>query len=151
MRMLKHKWSTIRVQFNFLDCPSCRAAINVDYTVPHLTEYLQKYQKLKAKIQEHSVKRLKREGLDKTGPVVTPGNPFFGKIDEYAMHQCTFYQCAGCRKAYFAGMLDCAEAMGAEQNLDPKSLLCKPCSVKKLGFGVSLCEQHGNAYIDWKC
>ena len=48
-------------------------------------------------------------------------------------------------------MQDCAEAMNAESSLDPESLLCKPCTLKDLGFGVNMCKKHGNAYIDWKC
>lgn len=51
LELLKHKWNTYRVQFSFLDCPSCRAEIRIDYSVPGLTRKLQEMQKFKAKIQ----------------------------------------------------------------------------------------------------
>jgi len=38
--MLTHKWHTLRISFGYLDCPSCKQEIMIDYTVPMLTEKL---------------------------------------------------------------------------------------------------------------
>ena len=29
--------------------------------------------------------------------------------------------------------------------------MCKKCMTKELGFGKSMCEAHGNEFVDWKC
>lgn len=36
--MLQHKWTTVRITFGYLDCPSCKQEIMVDYRVPILTD-----------------------------------------------------------------------------------------------------------------
>jgi len=38
--MLKHKWNGIRISFGYLDCPSCKQEIMIDYRVPLLTDLL---------------------------------------------------------------------------------------------------------------
>jgi len=38
LMMLKHKWTTLRITFGYLDCPSCKQEIMVDYRVPILSE-----------------------------------------------------------------------------------------------------------------
>ena len=84
---------------------------------------------------------------------MTEGDIYYGKLAEFAMHQCTFYECFKCKKPYFGGMQDCAQALESENSddLNPESLLCKKCAVKELGYGESFCKKHGNEFIDWKC
>jgi len=40
LMMLKHKWSTTKISFGYLDCPSCKQEIMIDYRVPILTDKL---------------------------------------------------------------------------------------------------------------
>ena len=47
------------------------------------------------------------EGYDKTGRVVTEGDIYYGKLVEFAIKSCTFYECFKCSQAYFGGMEDC--------------------------------------------
>lgn len=47
------------------------------------------------------------EGYDKEGRVVTEGDIYFGQLAEFAMHNCTFYECFKCSEFYFGGMQDC--------------------------------------------
>ena len=42
LTMLKHRWTTLRITFGYLDCPSCKQAIVVDYVVPTLTDEINK-------------------------------------------------------------------------------------------------------------
>ena len=91
------------------------------------------------------------EGYDKKGRVVTEGDIYFGQLAEFAMHNCTFYECFKCSEAYFGGMQDCMQAMQSEGSLKKEDLLCKSCMTKELGFGESMCAQHGNEFVDWKC
>ena len=54
------------------------------------------------------------EGYDKTGRVVTEGDYYFGKLAEFAVKNCTFYECYKCKQPYFGGMEDCMQAMQSE-------------------------------------
>lgn len=76
--------------------------------------------------------------------MVTPGTLYFGKLKEFALHQCTFFECYNCNGAYFGGLQDCADAMGQEQETKKEDLLCKKCMDEALGVGKSMCEEHGN-------
>ena len=38
LMMLKHRWTTVRITFGYLDCPSCKQEIMIDYRVPILSE-----------------------------------------------------------------------------------------------------------------
>jgi len=75
------------------------------------------------------------EGYDKTGRVVTEGDIYFGKLAQFAIKSCTFYECFKCNQAYFGGMEDCLQAMQSENALKKEELLCKRCLTQELGFG----------------
>jgi E3 ubiquitin-protein ligase MYCBP2 len=85
------------------------------------------------------------------GRVVTEGDIYFGKLEAFAMHICTFYDCFKCKSIFFGGMQDCADAMGAENTLRKENLLCNDCKSEELGFGQKDCKLHGNRFIDFKC
>ena len=40
-QLLEHKWNTARINFCFMDCPSCRQEIKIDSYIPVLSEKLQ--------------------------------------------------------------------------------------------------------------
>ena len=88
---------------------------------------------------------------------MTEGDIYYGKLAEYALHQCTFYECFKCKIPFFGGMQDCAQALESENAKDkkPENILCQTCSVKErskeLGYGQMMCKKHGNEFIDWKC
>ena len=48
LMMLTHKWSTTKITFGYLDCPSCKQEIMFDYSVPLLTDKLLEQLRLKA-------------------------------------------------------------------------------------------------------
>ena len=41
--------------------------------------------------------------------------------------------------------------MQSEESTRKEDLLCKTCAWSKLGLGSSMCEKHGNEFIDFKC
>ena len=43
-----------------------------------------------------AILKAKENGLDKEGRVMTEGDYYYGKLDEYAMKNCTFYECHKC-------------------------------------------------------
>ena len=90
-------------------------------------------------------------GYDKTGRVVEEGDYYYGKLDQFAMKNCTFYECNECQEPFFGGMQDCEQAMEQEDKITKESLLCKQCKSKEMGEGQNNCALHGNAFIDYKC
>ena len=43
-----------------------------------------------------AIEKAIENGLDQTGRVVTEGDYYFGKLDEFSMKNCTFYECNKC-------------------------------------------------------
>ena len=41
--------------------------------------------------------------------------------------------------------------MQSENSIKKEDLLCKTCAFEALGYGKSMCEKHGNEFVDWKC
>ena len=93
LMILTHKWSTTKISFGYLNCPSCTQEIIIDYRVPILTDKLIEHQTLKAKVLALSLKMAFQQGLDKKGRVVTEGDIYFGQLADFAMHSCTIYEC----------------------------------------------------------
>ena len=63
--MLKHKWTTVRITFGYLDCPSCKQEIMIDYFVPILTEKMIEQMEVKEQVLELAMTMACEEGYDK--------------------------------------------------------------------------------------
>ena len=151
LMMLTHRWTTTKITFGYLDCPSCKQEMMIDYRVPILTAKLIQQLRLKEQVLESSIQMAIEEGYDKTGRVVTEGDIYYRKLAEFSLKNCTFYECFDCGQPYFGGMEDCLQAMQNENELQKEDLLCKKCLTNEMGFGLAICEKHGNEFIDWKC
>jgi len=79
----------------------------IDYRVPILTEKLLEQLKVKLEVMTSAIKMAKAEGYDKTGRVVTEGDIYHNKLNDFALHNCTFFECFDCKRPYFGGMMDC--------------------------------------------
>ena len=55
---------------------------------------------------------------------MTEGDIYFGKLQEFAMHQCTFYECDECKIPYFGGLQDCAQALEQENSDETAKKMC---------------------------
>ena len=84
--LLSHRWTTTKITFGYLDCPSCKQEIAIDYQVPNLSEQLSKNLALKKTVTRLSKQQAIKEGLDREGRVVTEGDIYFGKLAEFALH-----------------------------------------------------------------
>ena len=146
-QLLGHRWSTLRISFGFMDCPSCKQAIKLDYKVPKLGVRLNRLTNFKKQIEKDAVQAAKDEGYHKEGRVVDPNDFYFGKLKEFALHNCTFYECFDCKKPFFGGMQDCEAALASEDSTSKEELKCKACKEK----GMKICKKHGNEFIDRKC
>ena len=57
--LLKHGWSTLKISFAFMSCPSCKAPIeDIDNSL--IQEELNKMLKLKAKVEDEALTIAKR-------------------------------------------------------------------------------------------
>ena len=54
--MLKHRWTTLRITFGYLDCPSCKQEMGFDYRVPGLSVKLSAQLRFKSTIESMAVK-----------------------------------------------------------------------------------------------
>mmetsp|Transcript_1449 Transcript_1449/g.1985 ORF Transcript_1449/g.1985 Transcript_1449/m.1985 type:complete len:146 (+) Transcript_1449:199-636(+) len=77
LMMLKYKWTTMRISFGYLDCPSCKQEMMIDYRVPVLTDALIEQLKVKMEVMTSAVRMAIEEGYDKEGRVVTPGDIYY--------------------------------------------------------------------------
>ena len=104
--MFEHSHSTLRITFGYMDCPSCKAEIQIPSPayVPILSEMIKQHLNNKRKITKLAIKTAREEGCEKSGRVATPGDAYYGKLEEFAMHFCTFYTCYACHEPYFGGM-----------------------------------------------
>mmetsp|Transcript_11582 Transcript_11582/g.14612 ORF Transcript_11582/g.14612 Transcript_11582/m.14612 type:complete len:178 (-) Transcript_11582:672-1205(-) len=85
-QLLSHRWTTVNVSFGYLDCPSCKQDMMIDYKVTVLTNKLLEELALKFKIMRLSIKMVKQEGLHKEGRVVTEGDYYYGRLASFALH-----------------------------------------------------------------
>ena len=133
--MLNYRWTTLRITFGYLDCPSCKQEIFIDYYVPKLSEKLQEQQEVKMLVTQLAVKMAREEGYDKTGRVRTEGDIYFNDLEGFALHNCTFYECFKCKQPYFGGMEDCMQAMQSENSMKKEDLHCRKCMAHEIGLG----------------
>jgi len=123
----EHKWSTLRISFGYLDCPSCKQEIKLAYQVPNLSHHVDQQFQFRARVEDLATKKAIEEGFDKKGRVVTEGDIYFNDLKSFAMNNCAYYQCHKCKKPYFGGMQDCAEAMQQSESTKKEDLMCPPC------------------------
>ena len=95
--LMKHGWSTLRVSFDFLSCPACKAPINQLKKYPVLQKELQKLLDLKAKVHALAEKVILKKKIEVDGKAT--------KMQQLqqAMKKCAFYQCFTCKKPFFGG------------------------------------------------
>lgn len=63
--MLIRRYGTLKINFGYLDCPSCKKEVFIDYTVPVLSSILSKSLDFKVKVEDLAVAKANEEGLSK--------------------------------------------------------------------------------------
>ena len=148
--LFKHKWSTLRISFDFLACPACKSSINRLNQCPQLQNDLSKLLKLKESVLELANKFAEKGKID-LKPVNTRGDQYYGKKEEYIMNKCAFYECNKCKKPFYGGLADCERDLQLAESTRKENLLCKRCMIKSVGGGQFNCKKHGHKHITWKC
>ena len=146
--IIENKWTSARITFSFMDCPSCKQPMELDHCAP-LAEALAEAKKVKEEIKEMALVRAKNQELDKDPRLSDPNDHFYNDLAGFAMFKCAFYNCAKCTKPYFGGMIDCGDNNEGQINRD--DLICGKCAALNCGAGVTNCEKHGQEFIDYKC
>ena len=66
---------------------------------------------LKKLVERQALDNAQKQGLLADERLTTPGDAYFGRPQEFANHRCSFYECHGCKKPYFGGLIDCEQEM----------------------------------------
>lgn len=86
---------------------------------------------------------MKYEELMEDEKIKDPKSPYYKKPNEYALAIYAYFECYTCKKPYFGGRKNCAEAMNADsrnnEEYDPKKLVCPKCCP----IPTKNCEKHG--------
>ena len=106
--LLRHRWSTQRITFNFMKCPSCQHDMDGSDTVPEIRQEIAEMRILKRRLGKDALKELKQDNmLDNNKRLNDPTDRFYQKPLEYALHISEFYECQRCHCPFFGGYVDC--------------------------------------------
>mgnify|MGYP006089169225 CR=1 FL=1 len=99
------------------------------------------------------MERAKFEDLHKHERVVKKGidDRFYGKLQAFALHKLSYYECFKCSDPYFGGMKDCEAGQDGYQTFKKEELVCGKCSAVSVGGGIKNCKKHGTDFIEFKC
>ena len=61
--LLRHRWSTQRITFNFMKCPSCQQDLDGSDTVPEIRQELAAMRVLKRRLGKDALKELKQDNM----------------------------------------------------------------------------------------
>ena len=89
--LLKHRWNTLKINFAFMQCPSCKAEIT-ETNCEEIQAELRSLNELRDEIKKLTAEVAEKQAL---------------KDDE--LNHCAFYQCFDCEKPYFGGMVNCEQ------------------------------------------
>ena len=117
VNLLKHKWSTLRISFSFMSCPSCKQEIQMKGLSEPIKAELGPLLGLKKKVEAQALIHAEEQGILKDARLSNINDIYYQKPQEFANHRCSFYQCYDCKKPYFGGLIDCqGEMNNAERN-----------------------------------
>ena len=148
--ILTKKWTSLRINFGFLNCPSCKQEMQVEHC-PELREIMNDIRLKQLQVAEMAVERGRQQGLDQDERLSDPTDHYFGKYEEYAVHKCAFYECFKCKQPYFGGLVDCENDANMGDDTRRQDLICGGCAAEMVGAGVTKCDKHGTDFIDYKC
>jgi len=90
MERLKRRWLTPRIEFGYLDCVDCKQRIDAPHCPVINTEITESI-KIEDDIKKKSFERAKFEGIDKHERLKDPNDPYFNKLQEYAVFKLAYY------------------------------------------------------------
>ena len=94
-----------------MSCPSCKQAITLKGLSTPIAALLGPLLGLKKKVEAQAIAHANEQGILNDERLTTEGDIYFGRMQEYANHRCSFYESHGCKKPYFGGLIDCEQEM----------------------------------------
>ena len=105
--LLNAGWPTTRMTFGFMSCPLCKQEIKVNGISTPVAKVLGPLLSLKRQVEREGLVQAEKQGILSDERLTTPGDAYYGKVQEFVNHRCSFYQCFECKKPYFGGLIDC--------------------------------------------
>ncbi len=152
---LTKKWIGPKITFNHCLCPQCNNWVEC-VSVPEISNMIKENRLLYEDICKKAVERLKFEGLEKDPKLTDPLSKWYKNELPYALNRISYYMCFECGKPYFAGLRECGDGPGVNNNnpdraYNPKDLICG-AHVNNSGVaGATECKTHGKEFIEYKC
>lgn len=94
-----------------MSCPSCKQEIDITGVSKPIARELGPLIALKKQVEKLALKNAESQGILNDERLTTEGDVYFGKPQEFANHRTSFYECHGCKKPYFGGLIDCEQEM----------------------------------------
>ena len=114
VQLLKHRWSTLRISFAFMTCPSCKQEIELKDLSKPILEELSQLLGLKKVVEILAMMNAREQGIFEDPRLTDKSDYYYGKRQIYANDKCSFYQCYKCKVPYFGGLRDCEQEMNNE-------------------------------------
>ena len=149
-KRMKQRWTGPRINFGFLQCPTCKSEIE-GASADHIRKMIEDSRALEKDILDKAVKRAKFEGIDKDERLKNPSDIYYNKLQEYAMARLSYYLCFKCKSPYFGGLKSCENVNEGAKEFKPEELVCANCSAVSIGGGIVDCKLHGKDFIEFKC
>ena len=153
VQLLKHRWTTLKINFAFMSCPQCNTEIDIKGVSRPIAAELGPLRGLKQKVEKEALINAEKQGILKDERLSNKDDVYYNQPQEFANARCSFYECFECKKPYFGGLVDCEILMAAQEQEEQKkeNLMCQDCLLKEIGAGQTTCDKHGTEQIDWKC
>lgn len=87
---IKSQWNGPRIIFNYLDCPECKARIDVPHCKP-INDLMRKESKFEDVVVKKAIERAKFEDLHKHERVNKPGDRFYNDLKGFALYKLSYY------------------------------------------------------------
>lgn len=116
VQLLRHRWPKLRISFAFMKCPSCKQDIELSRGLSKpIAAEVGPLLHLKRTVEKEALLNAERQGLLGDERLKNELDHYYNKPQEFAMHRCSFYECFGCKKPYFGGLIDCEQEMQADE------------------------------------
>ena len=150
--LLRARWSTKNINFEFLQCPSCRKDIEGLTHIRQLQNEFYAINTLKKNVIQAGIAQMKGDKHADLKKIQNPVSFYFGKADKLSLERTLFYDCRKCHKAFFGGYTDCQMERITENINQEQDLVCRDCKLSELGVREEFnCKKHGLKFIQFKC
>ena len=144
LECMKVAWSTKRMTFQFLNCPTCKKPLNLTGNTEASKLYKQHF-KLRAKVLKLSLDRLRIEMAEHRVHLNNPQHRFYNDQDSYALAVYAVYPCNKSSQPFVGGRVNCEREANVDIAAEKEKFICFDCA------NIKRCPIHGSRYMMYKC